>query len=167
MDRAPPVPEEWLLELGNEVPNPSHDRLPLVLARDEIQTVVATGTELEKLAWDTLYATGLREDEFLELTPEDLKEDHLVADGRQVAIDLEVLKQLHRLETKRLFPWDRSQLRKRLRQAARKTGALERFERSGRKLLPSTFRHAYAAHRLENGMDLLTLKALLGRCGPP
>ena len=66
---------------------PCGDRLPLVVSRDEISVLLATGDELEKLAWQTLYATGLRETEFLALSSDNLKDDHLVAADRQVMID--------------------------------------------------------------------------------
>ena len=162
LDRATFQATEWLAELGEEVPHPSLDRLPLVLGRGEMTEILATGSELEQLAWQALYSSGVREAEFLALAPEDLKDDHLVAAGRLVLMDLKCLARLRQLEGKTLFPWTMEELRKRLRKAARATGVMERFERSGRTLLPSVFRHAYAGHRIENGMDLLTLKNLLG-----
>ena len=36
------------------------------------------------------------------------------------------------------------------------------FQQSGRRLTPATFRHAYATHRLEDGMPLLSLYTILG-----
>ncbi len=116
--------EEWPLELGEEVANPSRDRLPIVPDRVELAELFATEDELEQLAFRTLYESGLREAEFLALTREQLHEDFLDVAGRKALI--------------------------------------ERYEPIQRKLLPSMFRHAYAVHRLENGMDVFMVRALLG-----
>ena len=47
--------EEWPLELGEEVANPSRDRLPIVPDRVELAELFATEDELEQLAFRTLY----------------------------------------------------------------------------------------------------------------
>lgn len=155
--------EEWPLELGEEVANPSRDRLPIVPDRVELAELLATEDELEQLAFRTLYESGLREAEFLALTREQLHEDFMDVAGRKVLIGKETMAQLHQLPNEgSLFGWEQAELRKRLRARARKTGLIERYEPIQRKLLPSMFRHAYAVHRLENGMDVFMVRALLG-----
>ena len=155
--------EEWPLELGEEVANPSRDRLPIVPDRVELAELFATEDELEQLAFRTLYESGLREAEFLALSREQLHEDFLDVAGRKALIGKDTMAQLHQLTNEgSLFGWEQAELRKRLRARARKTGLIERYEPIQRKLLPSMFRHAYAVHRLENGMDVFMVRALLG-----
>ena len=75
--------EEWPLELGEEVANPSRDRLPIVPDRVELAELFATEDELEQLAFRTLYESGLREAEFLALSREQLHEDFLDVGARR------------------------------------------------------------------------------------
>lgn len=154
--------QEWPLELGGEVGTANIDRLPIVPDRVEIAALLASPDPLEGLAFRTLYETGLRESEFLQLGREHLKEGFLEVAGRRVLIREETLGELHRLAGKRLFEWDVAELRKRLRGRARATGLSKRYEGMNRKLVPAMFRHACGVHLVENGMDIFALKVLLG-----
>ena len=154
--------QEWPLELGGEVGTANIDRFPIVPDRVEIAALLASPDPLEGLAFRTLYETGLRESEFLQLGREHLKEGFLEVAGRRVLIREETLGELHRLAGKRLFEWDMAELRKRLRGRARATGLSKRYEGMNRKLVPAMFRHACGVHLLENGMDIFALKVLLG-----
>lgn len=154
--------QEWPLELGGEVGTANIDRFPIVPDRVEIAALLASPDPLEGLAFRTLYETGLRESEFLQLGREHLKEGFLEVAGRRVLIREETLGELHRLAGKRLFEWDMAELRKRLRGRARATGLSKRYEGMNRKLVPAMFRHACGVHLVENGMDIFALKVLLG-----
>ena len=113
--------EEWPLELGEEVANPSRDRLPIVPDRVELAELFATEDELEQLAFRTLYESGLREAEFLALSREQLHEDFLDVAGRKALIGQGTMAQLHQLTNEgSLFGWEQAELRKRLRARARK-----------------------------------------------
>ena len=154
--------QEWPLELGGEVATPSIDRMPIIPDRVEIAELLASPDPLEGLAFRTLYETGLREAEFLQLDREQLRDGFLEVAGRRMLIREETLGELHRLPEKRLFEWDVAELRKRLRGRARATGLIKRYEGVNRKLVPAMFRHACGVHLVENGMDIFAIKVLLG-----
>ena len=155
--------QEWPLELSDEVPTPNPDRMPIVPDRVEISALLAISEPLEQLAFRTLYESGLRELEFLQLNREQLKGDFLEVAGRRVLIREETLAQLHQLpEGQSLFGWEVAELRKRLRARARQTGLIKRYDGIGRKLMPSMLRHACGVHLVENGMDIFALHVLLG-----
>ena len=154
--------QEWPLELGGEVGTASIDRMPIVPDRVEIAELLASPDPLEGLAFRTLYETGLREAEFLQLGREQLRDGFLEVAGRRVLIREETLRELHQLGNERLFGWDVAELRKRLRARARQTGLIKRYEGINRKLVPAMFRHAFGVHLVENGMDIFAVRVLLG-----
>ncbi len=156
-----PFAEEWPVELTDEVVTPSADRMPLLPDRVEIAAVFAVCDPLERLAFQTLYETGLREVEFLQLSRQQLKDGFLEVAGRRVLIGEETLRGLHQLP-EGLFGWETAELRKRLRARARQTGLIKRYDGIDRKLMPSMFRHACGVHLVENGMDIFALHVLLG-----
>ena len=128
---------------------------------------MASEDEREKLAFRTLYETGMREAEFLELSKDQLADGFLSVAGRKVLITPKTLTQLNQLgdsakKDAKIFGWEVAELRKRLRARARKTGLMDRYEPIDRKLMPAVFRHACGVHLVENGMDIYLLKALLG-----
>lgn len=127
---------EWLCELGDEVSvgkEPLY-RLPLIPPRAWL------GDLPEPLA--TLYATGLRAEEYLGLRAEQVSGQGIWLDDRFVPVDRPIPLGLPiELEAGRL-------------QAL--------FAASGRRLTAATFRHAYATHRLEDGMPLASLGCILG-----
>jgi len=155
--------QEWPLELSDEVPTPNPDRMPIVPDRVEIAALLASEDALEQLAFRTLYETGLRELEFLQLGPEQLRDGFLEVAGRRVLLRGETLRELGQLPVgTRLFGWETAELRKRLRARARKTGLIKRYDGTDRKLMPAMFRHACGVHLVENGMDIFALHVLLG-----
>jgi len=83
--------KEWPLELSEEVRTPNTDRLPIIPDRVEIAELFATEDALERLAFRTLYETGLREAEFLALTKDQLAEGFLEVAGRRVLLRPETL----------------------------------------------------------------------------
>ena len=155
---------EWPLELSEEVRTPNTDRLPIIPDRVEIAELFATEDVLEGLAFRTLYETGLREAEFLALTKDQLGDGFLNVAGRRVLLRPETLKELSELGEldAKLFGWEEKELRKRLRDRARQTGLINRYDPIERKLMPSMFRHACGVHLVENGMDIFVLHVLLG-----
>ena len=155
--------QEWPLELSDEVVTANTDRMPIVPDRVEIAALLAGEDVLERLAFRTLYETGLREAEFLDLSREQLKNGFLEVAGRRVLIREETLGELHQLpEGAKLFGWEAAELRKRLRARARKTGLIKRYDGTDRRLMPAMFRHACGVHLIENGMDIFALHVLLG-----
>ena len=161
--------EEWALELAGEVSTPHIHRLPIIPDRVEIAELVASDDPLESLAFRTLYETGMREAEFLELSKDQLADGFLNVASRQVLLTPKTLRQLNELaegagakKDAKIFGWEVAELRKRLRARARKTGLMDRYEPIGRKLMPSVLRHACGVHLVENGMDIYLLHALLG-----
>ena len=154
--------EEWPLELGGEVATASIDRMPILPDRVEIAALFKGPDLLENLAFRTLYETGLREAEFLQLGLEHFRDGFLEVAGRRVFLREETLRELHQLGGDRLFGWDVAELRKRLRGRARQTGLIKRYEGMDRKLVPAMFRHAFGVHLVENGMDIFALHVLLG-----
>lgn len=153
--------EEWPLELGAEVGTANPDRMPVIPDRGEISAILASPDPLESLAFRTLYESGMREAEFLQLGRGQLEDGFLNVAGRRVLIREETLGELHQLGDG-LFGWDVAELRKRLRARARATGLIKRYEGMDRKLLPSMFRHVCGVHLVENGMDIFALHVLLG-----
>lgn len=128
--------DEWQRELDREIQvgkQPLYT-LPLIPSRSALQDLH------EPLA--TLYATGLTAEEYRSLQPQQIHQDHirlpdrLVPVDREIPLGLPIELQNHPLQ--------------------------ELFQQSGRILTPATFRHAYATHRLEDGMPLLSLYAILG-----
>ena len=154
--------EEWPLELGGEVATASIDRMPILPNRVELAALFGGSDPLENLAFRTLYETGLREAEFLQLSREHFRDGFLEVAGRRVLIREETLRELHQLAEERLFGWDVAELRKRLRARGRQTGLIKRYEGMDRKLVPAVFRHAFGVHLVENGMDIFAIRVLLG-----
>lgn len=155
--------EEWVLELSEEVITPNLDRLPIIPDRAEIARLIASEEALESLAFRTLYETGLRETELLQLSKTQLADGLMNVAGRRVLVRPETLKQLNQLPDEgKLFEWEPAELRKRLRARARETGLMKRYEPIDRKLMPSMLRHACGVHLVEKGVDIFMLKAVLG-----
>ncbi|ODT79866.1 hypothetical protein ABS71_00875 [bacterium SCN 62-11] len=158
-----PFAKEWPLELSDEVITPNPDRMPIIPDRVEIAALLSGEDALDRLAFRTLYESGLREAEFLQLSREQLKDGYLEVAGRQVLVREQTLRELNGLpEGPTLFGWNTTELRKRLRARARQTGLIKRYEWIDRKLMPAMFRHACGAHLVENGMDIFALHVLLG-----
>ena len=167
----------WLEEIEGEwepaAPDPEQPNarpahwLPVVLSRLEVSELLgAPGLDpLERLALRTLYATGMRATELVGLRPEalDVERGAIRLAERLVVPDRETLAGLAALDWSGAGPgWTLRSLREMLGRAARGSGVAGRYKAMGRKLLPRALRHAFGAHCLENGMDLLTLNRLLG-----
>lgn len=154
------VEQEWHCEIGEETSGSTQGILPLVLSRHAIRVILRDAPNQFGLAFRVLYASGVREDELLGLTSSDrLDQGRLRVNNRVVCLDDETARALSGLEGP-LFPFGSEHLRAALQDTAPEQYA--RFQSLGRVLLPSAFRHAYATHCLENGMDLFVLFHQLG-----
>jgi site-specific recombinase XerD len=151
-------------------------RLPVILSRDEVRRLLAGARRLKTRAMlTTLYATGLRVSEVVNLTADDIDSRRMTIRVRQgkgqkdryvmlSAKLLEVLRAYWRARRPgaRLFPGDdpakplgRGVVGSLCRTAARHAGITKPVS-------PHSLRHVFATHLLEDGVDLRTIQALLG-----
>jgi site-specific recombinase XerD len=156
------------------------DRLPTVLSREEVERLIdAAKNLLDYTMVMTLYATGARRAELIQLKVEDIDSGRMVIHIRQgkgnrdrdVPLTPKLLQTLREywrwMKPKTyLFPgmvhgWraDRPMTPKcvwtAVRDAATSAGIKKRVS-------PHTLRHSFATHLLENGTDLRTIQMLLG-----
>ena len=150
--------------------------LPAVLSRDEVARLLALVPQpLERLILQTTYACGLRASEVLHLRVADIDggrmllwvrhgkgaKDRLVPLSRRLLEELRGYWRLCRPRTW-LFPGRRREqpisggtLQRRFARLVARVGLSKRCSLH-------TLRHSYATHLLEAGVDVLTLKTLLG-----
>jgi len=152
-----PEQSEWRDELLGELlnlPDKAHLQLPLILSRDEIESVLACPRY--SLIWRVLYGTGMRPHEYFQVQFSD--HGQLQFPGRIVALDPETL-----AEMKAHPPQGNlEQLLAAWSETAAITGLDRKFAAVGRPLHPQSLRHAFASHRIEDGMDLITLYYQMG-----
>lgn len=155
--------------------------LPFVPSRQEVRTFISSLEEPKaRLAVSLLYATGLRLDELCHLKCKDIisssKKLH-VADSKnhqdrfvpmpdmiwRMILSYYLALPKHMKSDTWLFTQQRSSCNPMDKQWLQRIILEKRTElgMSGR-LSAHSFRHAYATHSYENGMDLLTLKTFLG-----
>lgn len=152
-----PEQSEWRDELLGELLNPpdkAHLQLPLILSRREITSVLACPRHSR--SWRLLYATGMRPHEIFQVQFSDQGQVQLP--DRIVALDSET-----RAELKAHPPQGNlEQLLADWNETAASTGLDRKFAAVGRPLHPQSLRHAFASHRIEDGMDLITLYYQMG-----
>jgi integrase/recombinase XerD len=151
-------------------------RLPSVLSPQEVQTLLTTAMPgRERVFFTTLYALGLRISEAVRLQCGDIDAPRMVVQiragkgnkDRQVPLSRRLLEELrawwktHR-HPQWLFPSRKpgepisiSAMQRRCQATVKRAGLTK-------PVTPHTFRHSYATHLLEAGVDLLTLLKLLG-----
>ncbi|HZG67903.1 MAG TPA: tyrosine-type recombinase/integrase, partial [Herpetosiphonaceae bacterium] len=168
-------------ELKEELPTPKrHRRLPTILSPDEVRRLIAGAKNLyHRTMLMTLYGTGLRRSELLQLKVCDIDSQRMVlrvergkgGHGREVPLSASLLAALRayyrwmRPQTY-LFPgtqdgWrtDRPLTSKVVWEAVRFAAKAAGIDR---RVSPHTLRHSYATHLLEAGADLRTIQVLLG-----
>lgn len=170
--------KERLIELSEELELEQlvrGEHLPAVPTREEVRALMeAPDNDRDKLILRTFYATGMRVGEMAELKFADIRHDEQrihVRSGkgdldRYVLADPRTMQLLAAHRGERALADNVFLSVRRLHQivadAAEKTGLLAKYHAIDRFLSPHSLRHAYATHTYENGMDLFTLKKLLG-----
>jgi site-specific recombinase XerD len=150
--------------------------LPSVLSPQEVQLLLKTALPgRERVFFTTLYALGLRISEAVRLQCGDIDASRMVVQiragkgnkDRQLPLSRRLLEELRAWwkthhHPQWLFPGER-------RGQPISVSAMQRccqatVKRAGitKSVTPHTFRHSYATHLLEAGVDLLTLQKLLG-----
>jgi site-specific recombinase XerD len=151
------VKGDWALELGDEVPITSDRQaytiLPLVPAPSAIvELIECPALPVEgRQSLRLLYASGIRASELEGASPVPSQPGLLaLADGRLVPTTAAIS-----------APVSVAQLEEWTLLAATHTGLLARYQGCSRRPCPTLFRHAYAVHCLEKGMDLFALSRVL------
>jgi site-specific recombinase XerD len=148
--------------------------LPEFLSQDEVISMISTVKNLKhKFILILLYSTGLRRGELLNLKPGDIDRDHMqiwVRGGkgkkdRYVQLGKNTLKVLDEyihlydpheyLIEGRGEQYSATSISEIIKVAARNAGI-------NKKITPHKFRHSYATHLLEDGVDIRFIQELLG-----
>jgi site-specific recombinase XerD len=151
-------------------------KLPVILSRDEVQTLIRTPHHLKhRIILATLYTTGLRATELCRLQGTDIDSGRMVVvvhqgkgkKDRQVPLSPDLLPKLRRywklygLESW-LFPGPRLSeplTRHGVHHICAQAGKDAKLKKA---IYPHLLRHTYATHLLEAGMDLRSIQLLLG-----
>ena len=155
--------------------------MPTVLSPDEVRRLIAGAKNLyHRTMLMTLYGTGLRRSELLQLKVGDIDSRRMVVrvergkggHGREVPLRptlLAALREYYRWMRPQtyLFPGTPRRLAHRPAPHARRSiwEAVRFAARAAgidRRVSPHTLRHSYATHLLEAGADLRTIQVLLG-----
>lgn len=150
-------------------------RLPSVLSPQEVQMLLTTAMPgRERVFFTTLYALGLRISEAVRLQCGDIDASRMVVQvragkgnkDRQVPLSRRLLEELRAWwKTHRCQPWlfpGRKGEPISISAMQRCCQATVKRAEITKSVTPHTFRHSYATHLLEAGVDLLTLQKLLG-----
>lgn len=182
-----PMEREWVDELNNELEEIREDtrrsrRLPVVPPREEIeQLLVAAQLRTNRkakrnyLILRLMYSTGCRRSELEHIRRVDIDfaaQNIFIRDGkgnkdRYVLIDKKTAKLLkkytrrHKLEQS-LFGIGDKQINRVIVEIAEDCGLSARYEAQDREFTSHTLRHCFATHMHEAGVDLYTLRDLLG-----
>lgn len=151
-------------------------RLPVVLSQAELRRFFAAiHKPKHKALFMTAYATGLRVSELVHLRPEDIDSSRMLIrvqlgkgqKDRYVKLSaylLEVLRDYYRKFRPKAWLFTGPSPEKPLLPASVRRAANTIRRRAGiaKKVTAHTFRHTYATHMLEAGVDLRTIQVLLG-----
>lgn len=177
-----PTERERFEELGKEIADIKKDnkgsrRLPAVPPREEIFHLLEVSKEHERdhLIIRLAYATGCRRSELENMRLADInhKEQSIfVRDGkgnkdRYVLMDKTTARLLEEFTyglglQDPIFDIEDKQINRRIKHWGKKSGLTARYEAQDRYFTSHCLRHAYATHMHEAGVDLYTLKDLLG-----
>ncbi|MCP4209473.1 MAG: tyrosine-type recombinase/integrase [Shimia sp.] len=168
----------WRME---DIPFPKERRrLPTVLSQEEVARLIESTSNLfHRAMLMTLYATGVRRSELVQLQVSDIDSQRMVVHVRQgkgnrdrdlplSAKLLEILREYWRWMKPRtyLFPGLVNYSRADVPVSAKMVWHVchQAAKRAGidKQVSPHTLRHSYATHLLEAGADLRTIQILLG-----
>ena len=165
--------EELVDELGDAALTGKH--LPAVPTRREIRRLIqAARPPRDRLIMRLLYATGVRVGELVKLQAADVRSDLTVFirsgkedKDRYVCVDPATMRMLERWiaadpNRESLLDISVRQVNRLVKEYAGPLGLVEKYEQMNRSFSPHSFRHAFATHSYENGMDLYVLKKLMG-----
>lgn len=157
-------------------------RLPEVLSREEVERLIQCAAgPLHRIWLLTLYATGMRREELVQLRIDDIDSGRMVIHIRQgkgkkdrdIMLSPRLLQELRNYwrsanpkpkthlfpgkgpNQNRDVPIDSRSIYDAVQQAAERAGLDKRVH-------PHTLRHCFATHLLESGADLRTIQLLLG-----
>ena len=174
--------EELDDELEREEMGRRTRRLPAVPTREEVRLLLDTAEEQDRnvgkrdyLIIRLMYATGCRRSELenMRLADMNYKEQRVfIRDGkwdkdRYVLIDKKTAELMEEFTyglglADPIFNIQDRQINRRIVHWATVTGLVDRYDAQDRSFTSSSLRHAYATHMHEAGIDLYTLKNLLG-----
>lgn len=154
-------------------------RLPTVLNKQEVAELLSYARRNPRhyAIVATLYSTGLRISELVDLKISDIDSKNMLlhvrqgkgGKDRQVQLSVELLEVLRnyyrscRIKPKDwLFPGRDEGVRMHTSTVQRYIHRLSKKAGIDKKITPHTFRHSFATHLLEDGTDLRTIQALLG-----
>lgn len=170
----------WLVE---DMPVPKRPiRLPEILSQEEVERLIqCAGSPLHRIWLLTLYATGIRREELVQLQIGDIDSDRMLIRIRQgkgkkdrnVMLSPRLLQELrdswrsaNPKPTTYLFPSkgahpnaDLPMTSKSVWDAVQQAATRAKL---GKRVHPHTLRHCFATHLLESGADLRTIQLLLG-----
>ena len=166
-----------------DMPSPKRPfRLPEVLAPEEVERLIqSAASPLHRIWLLTLYATGMRREELVQLKVDDIDSGRMVIHVRQGKgrKDRDIMLSPRLLQELRAYwrsanpkpkthvfpgkganqnfdvPIDSRSIYNAVQQAAKRAGLEKRVH-------PHTIRHCFATHLLEAGADLRTIQLLLG-----
>lgn len=165
---------EWV---DQDLPFPKNGRrLPVVLSRTEISPFLdAVERPVHRVFLLTLYATGLRLSEGLNLLPDDIDSKRMVIrvqggkgdKDRYVPLPPKLLTELraHWIRTKpKTWLFERTVRGRQLSADSVQKACVRAYPRAGiaKHVTPHVLRHSFATHLLETGSDLVTVQLLLG-----
>ncbi len=150
-------------------------KLPVILSRHEVARVLEAPRSLtHRTMLSTIYASGLRVGELVNLQPGDIDSERMLVHVRQgkgrkdryVMLSPELLSRLRdywrsgrpgvwMFPNAVGMPVSRNAVYQACLRAAGRAGLKKR-------VTPHTLRHSFATHLLENGVDIRTIQALLG-----
>jgi len=151
---------------GNQKHNGKVKKLPKYLEKTKIDDMLERSRNDNKrnyLILLTLWRTGIRNSELVNLKKRDIKDDELtIRQGKghkdrivPLANHLSDLLQYHMAKiplNERIFPITTAQIR----------NIVHRYQPGGEVVKPHTFRHSFAVHCLKQGMNLRSLQKILG-----
>lgn len=156
-------------------------KLPTVLNKQEVSQLLCLAKKNPRYyaIIATLYSTGLRISELVDLEISDIDSKNMILHVRQgkggkdrnvqLSVDLlNILRDYYRschVKPKGwLFPGKIQGVPMHTSTVQRLIHKLAKAARMTKNITPHTFRHSFATHLLEDGTDLRTIQALLGHC---